>query len=161
VAILAGLGVVAEGQALVLQDLAGNDRGLGPGVRGDLPSRRLQRLADDVDAGFLVRVGARRLDRLRGAQKCYAAAGDDAFLDGRAGRVEGVIDAVLLLLDLDLGRAADAHNRDAASELGKALLQLLAVVVRGCLIDLLLDLGDATLDLGLLAGAVDDRGVLL
>ena len=101
------------------------------------------------------------LDRLLGAQQRDAAAGNDAFLDRRAGGVEGVVDAVLLLLDLDLGRAADADHRNAAGELGQTLLQLLLVVVRGGLLDLRLDLGDAALDLLLLAGAVDDRGVLL
>jgi hypothetical protein len=65
------------------------------------------------------------------------------------------------LLHLDLGRAADADDRDAAGELGQTLLQLLAVVVRGGLLDLRLDLRDAGLDVGLLAGAVDDRGVFL
>src|SRR4029078_374691 len=87
--------------------------------------------------------------------------GNDTLYDGRTGRVEGVIDAVLLLLHLDLGRAANADNRDAARELGKALLELLLVIVRGGLFDLLLDLADAGLDLFLLAGAVDDGGVLL
>jgi hypothetical protein len=75
--------------------------------------------------------------------------------------VEGVVDAVLLLLHLDLGRAADADHRDAARELGQALLELLTVVVRGGLLDLRLDLRHATLDGLLVAGAVDDRGVLL
>jgi hypothetical protein len=131
------------------------------GVRGDLAGRSLQRATHDVDAGGLVGIGAGRLDGGRSAQQGDAAAGNDAFLDGRAGRVQRVVDAVLLLLDLDLGRAADADDGDAASQLGQTLLQLLAVVVRGGLLDLLLDLGDAALDLGLLAGAVDDRGVLL
>ena len=36
VAILAGLGVVAVGAALVFKDLAGDDRGFGTGVRCDL-----------------------------------------------------------------------------------------------------------------------------
>ena len=72
-----------------------------------------------------------------------------------------VVDAILLLLDLDFGRAADADDRNAAGELGQTLLQLLLVVVGGGLLDLRLDLGDAALDVGLLAGAVDDRGVLL
>src|SRR5690606_6588895 len=49
----------------------------------------------------------------------------------------------------------------AAGELGHALLQLLAVVVRGGLLDLGLDLLDAGLDGGGVAGAVDDGGVLL
>src|SRR3712207_8440235 len=46
----------------------------------------------------------------------------------------GVVDAVLLLLDLNLSRAADADHGDAARELGEALLELLAVVVRGGLL---------------------------
>ena len=75
--------------------------------------------------------------------------------------MHGVVNAVLLLLDLDLGRAADLDDGDAAGELGQALLELLAVVVRGGLLDLRLDLGDAALEVGLLARAVDDRGVVL
>src|SRR2546422_486835 len=62
-------------------------------------------------------------------------------------------DAVLLLLDLDPGRAADADHRAAAGELGEPLLELLAVVVGGRLLDLRLDLADARLDVLLLAGA--------
>ena len=100
-------------------------------------------------------------DRLLGAQERDAAARHDAFLDRGAGGVERVLDAILLLLDLDFGRAADADHRDAAGELGEPLLQLLAVVVGGGLLDLRLDLIDAGLDVLLLAGAVDDRGLFL
>jgi len=53
-----------------------------------------------------------------------------------AGCVEGVLDAILFLLHFDIGGAADPDHRDAAGELGKTLLQLLAVVVRGGLLDL-------------------------
>src|SRR5262249_49443615 len=56
---------------------------------------------------------------------------------------------------------ADADYRDTAGELCQPLLQLFAVVVRGRLLDLLLDLRDAALDVVLLAGAVDDRRVFL
>ena len=63
------------------------------------------------------------------AQQGHAAAGDDAFLDGRLGRVHGVLDAGLLLLHLGLGRRADLDHRHAADQLGQPLLQLLAVVV--------------------------------
>ena len=100
-------------------------------------------------------------ERLDGAQQRDAAAGRHAFLDRGAGGVERVVDAVLLFLHFDFGRAADADHRDAARELGETLLELLTVVVRGGLLDLRLDLGDAGLDVLLLAGAVDDRGVLL
>ena len=101
------------------------------------------------------------LDRLPGAQQRDPAARQDAFLDCGAGCMHSVVDAILALLYLGLGGAADADHRDAAGELGEPLLQLLLVVVRGGLLDLRLDLIDARLDVGLLADAVDDRGVLL
>ena len=95
------------------------------------------------------------------AEERDAAAGDDAFLDRRAGRVQGVLDAGLLLLHLGLGGGADVDDGDAAGELGEALLELLAVVVGGGLVDLAADLLDAALDVGALAGALDDGRVLL
>ena len=160
--ILLGLGVEAVGLRLVLEDLADDDRALDAGVLDDLAGRRLERPEHDVDAGLNVGVLALELaDGGLGAQQRDAAAGNDAFLDRGLGGVHGVVDPVLLLLHLDFGRAADADHRDAARELGETLLQLLLVVVGGRVLDLRLDLGDARLDVRLLAGAVDDRGVLL
>ena len=101
------------------------------------------------------------LELLGGAQQGDAAARHDAFFNRRTGRMHRVIHAILALLHLDFGRAADADHRDAARELGQTLLQLLTVVVRGGFLDLRLDLLHARLDVGLLAGAVDDGGVLL
>src|ERR1700730_8270188 len=72
-----------------------------------------------------------------------------------------IIHAILALLDFGFSRAADADHRDTACELGQTLLQLLTVVVRGGFLDLRLDLADAGFDVGLLAGAADDGGVLL
>ena len=95
-------------------------------VLDDLPDRRLQGAADDVDADLLVViVGLELLQRLDGVEERDAAAGDDAFLDRGAGRVHRVVDAILALLDLDLGGAADTDDRDAARELRQPLLQLL------------------------------------
>ena len=74
--------------------------------------------------------------------------GDDAFLDRRAGGVEGVLDAGLLLLHLGLGRGADIDDGDSAGQLGEALLELLAVVVGGGFVDLAADLLHAALDVG-------------
>jgi len=75
--------------------------------------------------------------------------------------MHSVVDAVLALLYLGLGGAADTDYCNAAGEFGQPLLQFFLVVVGGGLLDLRLDLIDARLDVGLLAGAVDDRGVLL
>ena len=65
-----------------------------------------------------------------------AAAGQNALLDGRAGRVERVLDARLLFFHLDLGRRAHVDLGDAARQLGEALLELLAVVVGRGVLDL-------------------------
>src|SRR5206468_1721620 len=130
--IVLALGVEAERLGLLFQDLADHQRAFYAGVLGDLAHRSLERLQHDVDAGLDVRVRVGdAADRFLGAEQRDAAAGNDAFLHSRTGGVEGVFDAVLLLLDLDLGRAADADHRDAAGELGQTLLQLLTVVVRG------------------------------
>src|SRR5271165_963281 len=162
VLVLAALRVEAVGVVVVLQHLAGYDRTVLAGILGDLAQRRHDRLADHVDAEALVVVlGLQVRQHLARARQSHAAAGHDAFLDGRARGVQRVVDAVLALLHLDLGRAADADDRNPAGELRQTLLQLLAVVVRGGLLDLRADLIAAALDVVALAGALDDRGVLL
>ena len=83
-----------------------------------------------VGAGALVVVVVGvEVDRVLGVQQRDAAARDDALLERRAGRLQGVLDAVLLLLHLGLGRRTDLDDRDAAGQLGQPLLQLLAVEV--------------------------------
>ena len=82
--------------------------------------------------------------------ECGATAGDDAFLDGRTGGRDGVLDAVLALLELDLGGRAHPDDTDAAGQLGETLLELLLVPVRVGVLDLGLDLAHAGLDLAFL-----------
>src|SRR5258705_13995806 len=98
---------------------------------------------------------------LGGTEQGATAARHDAFFHRRTGRMHRVVNAILALPYLDLGRATDADPRDATRELGQTLLQLLTVVVRGGFLDLRLDLIDPRLDVGLLASAADDGGVLL
>src|SRR5690606_7202800 len=153
--------VVAEVVRPRVKHLADDDRALDACIVGDLADRRLQRTLDDLDSGILIVVVALDVDRVGGPEQSDATARNHAGLDGRAGRVESVVDAVLALLHLDLGGAADLDHRNAAGELRQTLLQLLAVIVGGGLLDLHLDLGDAGLDVLLLAGAVDDGRVVL
>ena len=75
--------------------------------------------------------------------------------------MESVFDALLLFLHLGLGRGTNVDDGDAAGELGEALLELLLVIVAGGFVDLAADLLHAALDIGALAGAFDDGGVLL
>ncbi len=95
------------------------------------------------------------------ANQRHAAAGNDAFLDCRAGGVHGVFDASLLFLQLGFGCRADFDYGNAADQLGQPLLQLFLVVVGGGVFDLRADLPHAAFDLAGLAGAFDDRGVVL
>src|SRR5262249_9356765 len=126
------------------------------------PGGPLQGLADDLDADLLIRVGRGQLvERLRRVEQRSPATGNHALLDRSAGRMHRVINEVLALLHLDLGGTTDPDHRDAAGELRQPLLQLLPFVVGGRLVDLLPDLRGAALDIGLLAGTVDDCRVLL
>src|SRR5207253_6296334 len=102
------LGVEAQRVVVSVDQLAGDDGAVMARILGDLAERRLQSAADDVDAAGLVVVDAlQALEGAGGVEESGTAAGNDAFLDRGAGRVERVVDAVLALLDLDLGRTAD------------------------------------------------------
>src|SRR6185503_6364379 len=97
----------------------------------DLTERLLERTAHDVRADQLVARELELLDRRQAAQEGDAAPRNDPLFDGRAGRVERVLDAGLLFLHLGLGRRADVDDGHAAGELRETLLELLLVVVGG------------------------------
>ena len=73
IAELAGLGVEAPVVVGALEQLADDHRAVDAGILGDLPRRRLKRLADDVDAEALVVVGGldpvERLERVAAAPR--------------------------------------------------------------------------------------------
>src|ERR671910_2057550 len=68
---------------------------------------------------------------------------------------------MLLLLELRLCGRPYLDNGHATGQLGQTLLELLAVEVRVCTLDLGADLVDAARDPLGLAGTVDDGGVVL
>ena len=149
--------------ALEVAHLLDDDPALEAGVDRDLLQRLLDGPGHDAGTGRLVAVellGAFE-DGGLGPQQGDPAAGDHALLDGGLGGRDGVLDAVLLLLELDLGGGADLDHGDAAGQLGQALLELLPVVVRVGVLDLGLDLVDPALDVGLGAAALDDGRLVL
>src|SRR3546814_786729 len=122
-----------------------------------LPQRCLECPADDVDAAALIVIhGVETVQCLRRIEQGRPATGHDTLLDGRAGRMEGIIDAVLTLLDLDFTCTADLDDRDAAGELGKTLLELLLVIVAGRVLDLRPDRVDPALNAIRGASAIDE-----
>jgi hypothetical protein len=70
--------------------------------------------------------------------------------------LHSIIDAVLAFLHFAPPTRITATPRKFC----QPLLQLFAIIIGRRLLDLRLDLGNAALDVLLLAGAVDDRGIL-
>ena len=160
--VVAGRGVEAH-RALVLLDVVDDQVAVKSRVLGDLAARGVHRRNDDVKALLLVALGLllclehRRL----GTQQRNAAAGHVTLLGRGAGRVQRVVDEVLLGLHRDLGRPAHVDDRDAAGELSVTLHELLFVVLARRAIVQSLDLLGPGEDVLLLARALDDRRVVL
>src|SRR5206468_8291025 len=96
---LVGLGNRVEAEVVLARAHAGqHDRGLVPGVGGDLPERLLHRGTHHRHALGTLALELEALQRLLRAQQGDAAARDDTLLDRRARGVHGVLDARLLLL---------------------------------------------------------------
>ena len=160
--VLVDLGRGVEAFVLLhLLDLRHDDRAFGAGVGRDVPHRLFDRAADDLSDRPARRPELQSVERLARAHERDAAACDDALFDRRLGRVHRVLDARLLLLHLGLGGRTDLDDGDAADQLRQPLLQLLAVVVGGGVLDLRAELLDAALDGRGRAAALDDRRVVL
>ena len=80
------------------------------------------------------------------ADQRHAAAGDDAFFDGRAGRVQRVFHARFLFLHFGFGRGADVDDGHAARQFRETFLQFFTVVIARGFFDLAADLVHAALD---------------
>src|SRR6266852_2225649 len=152
VPVLAGLGIEAEVFVLGFANPADHNGAFMAGVEGELAGRLFEGALHDADANGFVIMQLELLDGRDAAEQRRAAAGDDAFLDSRAGGVHGVFDTRLLFLQFGFGGCADLDDGDAANQLGKALLELFLVVVAGGVFDLRADL---------LHTAFDVRGVVL
>src|SRR5438034_3778196 len=159
---LAGVGIEADRGLLFFLPLLHDDRTLVAGVDGDLANRLFESAPHDVDPGLDVLVLLLEFFQGRdGAHQGDAATGDDPLLDGRLRGVHGILDAGLLFLHLALGGRADLDDGDTADKLREPLLQLLAIVVGGGLLDLGADLLHPAFGVGALALALDDGRVVL
>src|SRR5687767_115018 len=128
----------------------------------ELAERLFDRAANDRHTDLLVAFEVFDVvERFLRADQSHTATRDDAFFDRGASRVQRVFHARLLLFHLRFGRGADIDDGNATGQLGETLLELLPIVIRGGLFDLTPDLADAALDVGLLAFAFHNGGVLL
>ena len=160
VGVLTGAGV----EALVAGQLTHvlRDRGsVEATVLGDDAQRLLDGAPDDPGPGGGIALEPESIDGGGGAQKRNPTTDDVAVLESRADRGQGVLDARLALLQLCLGGGADADHTDAADEVGKSLLELLAVPVRLDLLDLATKVLGARIHGGAIASTLEDGGVFL
>jgi len=153
-----------EVAGVLVSQLAYNNGSFGTGVLNDLASRVSDGVLNNRDTKLLVEVGG--LDILKGVdgglEKTSSTTGKDTLLNGSAGGVQSIDDAILLLTDLNLRGASDLDYGDTAGKLGKTLLELLLLVLGGGGVshdaaDLLAALSDCVLG----ATAVQEDGVLL
>ena len=122
VAVLAGSGVKTLAGWKCL-DLLDNYAALEASVVSDGANWSLKCLADDLDADLLVCVRGLNAVKNRGSsQEGNAATCDDALLDSCASCLKCILDAVLDLLELNLGSCANLDDCNAASKLSKTLL---------------------------------------
>src|SRR5271166_2175518 len=159
--VLVGEGVVAEVDLLGVEHLAQNDSAFFAGVLGDHAQGLGDGALDDVDADLLIAFGLHLFEHAGATGQSYAAAGDNAFFHGRAGGMHRVFHAGFLFLHFGFGCGADFDYGYATDQLGQPLLQLLAVVVAGGLVDLAANFFYAAFDLAVLAFAFDERCVVL
>ena len=131
-----------------------------PSIRGDHRDRSAGRPNHNVEPNRFVVGQTLGLDLRSRTQQSHTTTRQDALFDSRTRGVQGVFNASLLLLHLAFGGGTDVDLCHAAGELCQPLFELLTVVVAGDIFDLATNLLDATLDLRILAGSLDDRGVV-
>ncbi|VUC23355.1 unnamed protein product [Clonostachys rosea] len=161
---LGAVKTLVEVAGVLVSELANNDGALKPSVLDDGTSRAGNGALDNADTELLVEVGGLEAVQSlgRSLEEGSTTTGQDTLLNGGAGSVQSIDEAILLLTDLDLGGATDLDDGNTTGELGQTLLELLLLVLGGGRI------GDDTTDLlaslsnGVLATlTVEEDSVLL
>ena len=163
--IVVGQHIVAGGQLGLVQvqhpHLLDHHAAFQTGIASDHAHGLFQRAAQNAHARARIAFQGDLVQGRHGIDQRHTTARDDALFHSRTGGAQGVLDAVLLFLQLGLGGSTHADDRHAAGQLGQAFLQLLTVVVAGAGLDLGANLVDAILDRLAGARAADDGGVVL
>src|SRR5579862_3302313 len=154
--IFVGVGVVTVVLFLALTDVGHNHGTVLAGVFGDPAARPIEHVLDHFDAHPFVAFQFELLQGFLRLQQGHAAAGDDTFSDGGAGRMQSVLVEGLAFFHLRLGRGANLDLGNAACQLGQAFLKFLAVVVAFGIGDFAADHFDAAFEALFVAGAFSD-----
>ena len=87
---------------------------------------------NDLNAGAVIAAEAvpEIVQPISKLQQCAASSGNDPFLHGCSGGVEGILDPQLAVLEFGFRRCPNLDHGNSAGQLGDALLELFAVVIR-------------------------------
>ena len=133
-------------------------------IDGNLVQWAFESLGNDASTGSDVTIFDRLselVDHGLGTKQRDAATSDNTLFNSSLGSRHSIFDAVLLFLEFDLSSGADLEDSNAAAQLSETLLELLTVVIAVGVLDLGLDLSDPACDVGLLASAFDNDGLVL
>src|SRR5207253_7410536 len=108
--------VEAPVRSVLVAQVLNHDAAFQPSIADQLADGLLQGATKDVSADLLITLQLERVDRLGRSKQGDAAARDHAFLHRRARRVQRILDASLLLLELYLGRRADLDDGYTAGQ---------------------------------------------
>src|SRR5258708_2457785 len=158
---LSGLGVVTEVDLIRIANLAHYDGAFFAGIGNNLPQRLFERAADNVRSGQLIAFYLQVIQCSSAAYQGDSASGHNAFFHGRARCVHRVFHAGFLFFHFGFGRRAYFDHGNAPNQFRQPLLQLLAVIVAGGLVDLAADFLYPAFDLRAFASALDEGGVVL
>src|SRR5579862_8969724 len=159
--VLVGEGVEAVVVLLRIEHLAQNHCAFFAGVLGDHAQGLGDGALDDVDANLLIAFGLHLVERCGATRQSNSAARDNSLFHGCARRMHCIFHAGFLFLHFGFGCGADFNDGYATDQFRQPLLQLLAVVVAGGLVDLAANFFHAAFDLSVLAFAFDDGRVVL
>src|SRR5690606_27674134 len=136
IAVFASASVVTEIAGSLL-DLVDHHRTFFTGVFNDLTQRRFTGAAGNGNTHILVFIVAfESFESLKGTDQGNTAAGNHTFFNRSAGSVESIFNAGFFLFHFGFSGRTNLDHGNTASQLGNALLEFFAIVIRGGLFDL-------------------------
>src|SRR6218665_3123979 len=156
VSVLAGRGVETM-TCGKLRNPVGNNTRLEARVESDLLERSFDGNLDDIRTRCLISGELEPLECNRtGLDECNTATRNNSLFHGRLRVTNSVLNAVLPLLELDLGRSTRLDDGNSTGKLCESFLQLLTVVVGVGVLDLSADLCHPPRDLLRVTSSLDD-----
>ena len=143
--------------------MIGDHVGVVASVGCDLVQRSGEGALHDLNAGALIpiQLGGEAVQVGGELNQGAATAGHDPLFHRGAGGVQGIFDAQFAVAQFRFGGGADFDHRNATGQLGDALGELLAVVLRLGVLQLALDRRHPVAHGGLVGVTGHDRGVVL